>query len=269
LGGVSTGWFMRILVFVKQVIQSEGVVRIDNASREIYTDRSTSFKMNSFDEFAVEEAVLIKEAFPDTTVEAVTVGPPRAATVVKRALGMGADYGTHIETGQEGSQSPFVVASRLAFHASHTPFDLILTGVMAEDDMEGQVGQLIAEFLSIPCATAVVLERISPAEKTVYVEREIEGGYRDMLELPMPAALTIQSGINKPRYPSLSNVLRAKKQGLATVQAESLGQPEPRQESVRLSYPEKSRRGLVLVGTPEQKAAQLLKLLRERSLIPS
>lgn len=258
---------MKILVCVKQVPESDAAVKIDYSGYWIHTDDSASFRMNRVDECAVEEALLIKETFPNTSVDVVSVGPPRAAIVIRRALGMGADHGIHIVSEQVGYVSPFVTASWIASCAKKNNYDLILAGVMAEDDMQGQVGQMIAEFLSLPCATSTIFERLSPHKGTVYVEREIEGGIRDTLELSLPSVLTIQSGINMPRYPSLSNLLRAKKEKLEAIDTKSMEQPDPRQRVVRVEYPKKSRSGVVLGGTQEEKATQLLEVLRERSLI--
>jgi len=126
---------------------------------------------------------------------------------------------------------------------------------------------MIAELLSLPCATSTIFERLSPNNGTVYVEREIEGGLRDTLELSLPAVLTIQTGINKPRYPSLSNVLRAKKQKMETIEVSSSEQPEPKERVVRLALPKKSRSGVVLEGTQQEKAAQLLQILRDKSIL--
>jgi len=99
------------------------------------------------------------------------------------------------------------------------------------------------------------------------VEREIEGGRRDTLQLQLPAVLTIQSGINRPRYPSLSNLLRANKQKLETFQAGDLTQPQLRENVVRVTYPENSHSGTILTGTQREKASRLLNLLRERALL--
>lgn len=258
---------MKILVCVKQVVESETTIRIDTSETWIHTDKSTSYRMNRFDEFAVEEALLIKEKFPDVTIDVISVGPAISAMAVKRALGMGADHGIHIITEQEGYLSPYITASLIASFARDNSYDLILAGVMSEDHMQGQVGPMIAELLSLSCATSTILQRLSPDKGTVYVEREIECGLRDNLEMTLPAVLTIQSGINKPRYPSLSNVLRAKKQNLQTIGARSSEQPEPKEQMVCLALPQKSRSGLVLEGTMHEKAAQLLKIFRDTSLL--
>ncbi|MBW2118226.1 MAG: electron transfer flavoprotein subunit beta/FixA family protein [Deltaproteobacteria bacterium] len=258
---------MKILVCVKHVPESGSVIGIDDSERWIRAEKSTTYKMNRFDAFAVEEALLIRQAFPGTRVEAVSVGPDRTAMVVKRAIGMGADNGVHMAIGDHGYLSPFTVASLIAGYAHDRHYDLILTGVMAEDDMQGMVGPMLAELLFLPCATFIIFEKISPGAETIYVEREIKGGYRDALELKLPAVLTIQGGINKPRYPSLSNMLRAKNQKLETIVARLDEQPGPREEVMRVSYPRKSRSGMVLEGSQQEKAAQLLKILRGKTLI--
>jgi len=258
---------MNILVCVKQIPETESFVKIDDSGRWVQVDPSTAFRMNPFDEFAVEEALLIKETLSGTQIDALTVGPTRSAWVVRRAMGMGVDYGIHILVEDEGYLSPFVVAGWIAAYAQRRDYDLILTGAMAEDDQEGQVGPILAESLSLPCATSTIFEKLSPDQETVYVEREMEGGYRDILELQLPAVLTIQTGINRPRYPSLSNLLRAKKQRLQTIKTEALEQPEPRQSLLRLLTPQKSRSAHVLEGTREEKAAHLLQILRDKSIM--
>jgi electron transfer flavoprotein beta subunit len=108
---------------------------------------------------------------------------------------------------------------------------------------------------------------MAPDNKSVYVEREIEGGSRDTLQLQLPAVLTIQSGINTPRYPSLSNLLRANKQKLETIHAGDSAQPALRENVVRVTHPAKSRSATFLTGTQQEKAGQLLKLLRDRALL--
>jgi electron transfer flavoprotein beta subunit len=258
---------MKILVCVKQVPEPGSVIGIDDSERWIRAEKSTTYKMNRFDEFAVEEALLIRQAFPGTRVDVLSVGPDRAAMVVKRAIGMGADNGVHMAIEDHGYLNPLTVASLIAGYARDRHYDLIFTGVMAEDDMQGMVGPMLAELLFLPCATFTVFEKISPGTETIYVEREIKGGYRDTLELKVPAVLTIQGGINKPRYPSLSNMLRAKHQKLETIAARLDEQPGPREELMRVSYPQKSRSCMVLKGNQQEKAAQLLKILREKTLI--
>ena len=258
---------MKILVCIKQVCESESPIEIDDHGRWIQMDVITGYKMNRLDEFAVEEAVLLKEAYPGTSIDAITLGPDRSAEVIKRAIGMGADHGVHMLTESEGYLNPFTIASGIADYARDKHYTLILTGVMSEDQMQGQVGPMIAACLSLPWATSVIRQQLAPDTKSVLVEREIEGGRRDTLQLQLPAVLTIQSGINRPRYPSLSNLLRANKQKLETFQAGDLTQPQLRENVVRVTYPENSRSGTILTGTQREKASQLLNLFRERALL--
>ena len=258
---------MKILVCVKQVPETEASIAIDPSSREIQKDLINVWRLNRYDEATVEEALQIKDAFPDTTIDIISVGPPRSERAIKRAIGMGADSGIHIVTDNQGDLDPFAVASWIAVYArSH---DLILAGVMSEDAMQGLVGPLIAENLVLPCATAVIYAQLWPEKKRVYIERETEGGFREQLELKLPAVLTIQTGINQPRYPSLSNLLRANKTELLTVNAAKLEHPAEKLEVNRLTYPRKLREGLFLKGSQQEKVEQLLRILLEKSFLLS
>ena len=256
---------MKILVCVKQVPETEASIVIDTTNKGIQRDLINEWKMNRYDEAAVEEALQIKDAFPDTTIDIISVGPPRSEIAIKRAIGMGADSGIHIVTDNEDYLDPFAVASWIAAYARN--YDLILAGVMSEDVMQGLVGPLIAENLVLPCATAVIYEELWPEKNRVYIEREIEGGFREQLELNLPAVLTVLTGINQPRYPSLSNLRRANKTELATVVAAKLEHPAERLEVIRLAYPRKMRDGLFLKGSQKEKVEQLLQLLEEKSCI--
>jgi len=258
---------MKILVCVKHVPDSDTTIDINADGNWVDPDSFDEYKMNRLDEFAVEEAVRVKEEFADTRIDIVSVGPARAAEAIKRSIGMGADNGIHIFSEIENFLSPVAISSWIAQYVKNNDFALILTGAMSEDGMGGQIGPMIAAHLRLPCATGVIFEKISSDNKTVYVEREIEGGKRDTLQLQLPAVLTIQSGTNTPRYPSLSNLLRANKQKLEIIESATLSQPETGEEIVRVAYPEKSRAGTVLEGTGQEKARALLHILREKALI--
>jgi electron transfer flavoprotein beta subunit len=256
---------VKILVCVKQVPDTESAVRVDASRKGVILEGSSSSRMNRFDEFAVEEALLIKESFPGTSVEAITVGPLQAGLVVKRAIGMGADRGIHLVNDHERLLDPVLTAGWIAGYAVDKGYHLVLAGVMSEDYMQGQVGPFLAELLSIPCATSVISEQISPSRASVRVERETEGGYRELLEIGLPAVLTVQSGINTPRYPSLSHLLRAREVGLECIET---GSPEGGSQKVLgLGYPKQARRGLVIEGRPEEKASRLLQILSSKALL--
>ncbi len=258
---------MDLLVCVKQVPDSEALIRINDTNNWIQLEDNAVFRMNRFDEFAVEEALRIRESLTDVKIDAISVGPSRVTSTIRKAMEMGADNGIHILIPDEQYHPPYETASLIASYAGGKEYDLIFTGVMSEDDMQCQVGQLIAGILDIPFASSCMQERLDSEKNTIYVEREIEQGLRESLELALPALLTIQSGINRPRYPSLSNVLRAKKQEIITIDAKSLPLPEERERLTGISYPKKSKNSIFIEGSTEEKAAKLLNILHGESLI--
>lgn len=252
---------VKILVCVKQVPAAESPLKLDGKREWVEVGESAEFGMNRYDEFAVEEAVLLKEAHPGTRIDIVSLGPPRAASTIKRALGMGADHGIHLVTGEEGYLSPLVTASRIAAVAADGGYHLILAGVMSEDAMQGQVGPMLAELLGVPCATSVVEIEVRGTGPAVSVRREVEGGCREHLELRMPVLLTVQSGINKPRYPSFSNIMRTKNMPLRTLEADGLGPQRAPERVVAVSHPPRMRNAETPTGTGQEKAAKLLEIL--------
>jgi electron transfer flavoprotein beta subunit len=257
---------MKLLVCVKQIPDPDAPVGVNADGRWVDMDGG-AFVMNRFDCFALEEALRIREEIPETRIDVVSVGPERVDAVLRRALGMGADHGIHILTESDGYLSPFATATWIAAHARAYHYDLILTGIMSGDDMNGQVGPLVAEMLYLPCATSVIFRRMMPESGQVYVEREMEGGLRDALEIKLPALLTLQSSINQPRYPSLSKMLRANRYPLDMILSGSLESPSAHLSVMQTTLPKKTRAGLILEGTPREKACRLLDILQNR-LIP-
>lgn len=258
---------MKILVCVKQIINLETDIVINGKSNWAEIGPATDFTFNRFDESAVEEAIVIKQKFPGTTVDVLSVGPQRVVSTIKRLQGMGADHGIHIETPDDGYRSPFVTAAWIAEVCRTKGYDLVLTGVMSEDEMQGQIGPTIAALLDWPCATSVISEEISTDGTHVSVAREIENGYQDILDMTLPAVLTIQSGINEPRYPTLTHMLRAKKEKTEVIDAAGLAGAALRQEIVELAYPKKMRTGTVLTGNAAEKAEKLVTILTQRSIL--
>ncbi|OHD65389.1 MAG: hypothetical protein A2176_15660 [Spirochaetes bacterium RBG_13_51_14] len=258
---------MKILVCVKQVPDSESPIEIDDAHQWIRVDDRASYRMNRYDEYALEEAVLIREAFVDVTVDAISVGPPHTATTLKKSLEKGADNGIHVLIEGNGYCPPLLVAACIADFARQNGYDLIFTGVMAEDDMQCQTGPLIAARLGIPCAVSVMKESINTKNTAITVDCELEGGISETIILPIPSLLTIQSGINRPRYPSLSSVLRAKEQALIQLSPDPSFLPVATERLVSISYPEQLLKGTIIEGTPEEKAEKLLGILHEKSLL--
>lgn len=257
---------MKILVCVKQVPDPESSLSIDEGARFIRTD-SIAFKINRYDEYAVEEALRMKQAFPGTSVDALTVGPARAAGAVRRAIEMGADNGVHILLEGELFHEARLTASLARAYAAGAGYDLILCGVMAEDDMSSQFGPMLASLLDYPFASSIMRASPSPEAGSIRVEREVEGGIREAFEIALPALLCVQSGINRPRYPSLSNVLRAREQKPLVLGAAGLADETPPAAKYSLRLPERAPRGEILDGRPRDKAMALIEILRGRGLL--
>ncbi len=256
---------MKILVCVKQVYVPGTDVTIDHSSGWIQYN-PTGFRLNSYDEYALEEALLIKERIADTRVHAVSIGPGRTEVAIRRAMEIGADEGIQIRYEKEGYLSPYQTASLISSYAKEKQYDLIMTGVTAEDDMQMQTGQMIAGTLNYPYASSVIKLEMK-TEHLVYVERECDAMRRECVELPMPCVLTIQSGINKPRYPALSNVLRTKQQKLMEIPAQDLVMPEAREKIIKVFLPETTARGVFLQGSAKEKAVELLRILHEKAFL--
>lgn len=252
---------MRILVCVKQVPDIEASPSMDASGHWILRPK-TNFRMNRFDEFAVEEALILKENLAHTTVDVLSVGPPRAQATIRRALEMGADNGIHILLPREGYCNPVSIAARISDSVRDEGYDLILCGAMSEDFMQAQVGPLLAEMLGLACVGSVIAVQPTGAG-VLEVEQECEGGARQHFTVMLPALLCVQTGINRPRYPSLSNVLRAKRQAIATVTAA----PIPPATGVSFRAPDPASRGVFLGGNPLEKARAMLRILHEHALV--
>lgn len=257
---------MKILVCIKQVIDSIDTMEIDARTGWFSYRPSSVFRMNRFDEFALEEALQLRERTPGTLVHALSVGPHRVTSTIRRALETGADHGIHILVEQDEFMSPCTVAEAIAAHARGTDYDLVITGAMAEDDMAGVTGQLVAAILDLPCVSSVVRTEYRAERSEMVVDREIENGHRESYLLGLPAVVTIQSGINTPRYPSLSNVLRARSRVVETMGIEDLHLRAPREVCAGTGRPDTSSLGVFLEGTARDKARELVGILHERSL---
>jgi electron transfer flavoprotein beta subunit len=263
---------MNILVCVKAVPDFDRIIAAGDLADEAVdpltaVDDTTELHMNRFDEPAVEEAVLIKAQFTDSTIDIVSLGPEGAQKAVKRAIGMGADNGIHIKADYARACDAMQTARAIAAVASEKPYDLILTGVMSEDMMQFQVGPMLAACLDIPWASAVVRTELDLEKSMLSVEQELEGGKKALIELDLPALVTIQTGINIPRYPSLSNMLRANKTGVAEIAMDSLQTGKKRYSVAGYAPPEKKRAGQVIEGTAEEKAKKLIHMLKQKSLL--
>ncbi len=258
---------LKILVCIKEVPTSDMHIRIDDTGRWIETGSHGEYVMNRFDEFALEEAVRIKEHFAETTVEVLSVGSDSCRAVIRRALAKGADTGIHIQDPAPGCPAAETVAAAIAGFCQTRSYNLILTGVISEDLMQGLTGPLIAARLQMPCAAAVIRQQIDPDRHTVLAACELESGWTEDVRLTLPALLTIQSGINRPRYPSLSNMMRSRHQELITLPFDTLAGVKHESLITALSEPTVSSGASFFKGSLEDKAAALLDLLIAKGVL--
>src|SRR6202030_3071864 len=230
---------MKIGVCVKQVPAKDAPLAIAEGGAWI-RESDIGFETNEPDGFALEESLRLKEKHGGEVV-AISMGPERAKQTIKEALAKGADRGIHIADDQFYKLDPLGSARSLAAAIKNENFDLILTGLQSEDQGFGQTGVLLAELLGRPHATIIM--QIDAQGSALRVKRELEAGWFQWVELPMPAVLTIQSGSNKVRYATLKGIMAAKKKEIATIARESLGvTTEPTGYIERIYVPVKTKK---------------------------
>ncbi|SRR5579884_56657 len=250
---------MKIIVCLKQVPAKDSLLRIDDAQRWIQ-EAGLSFEINEPDAFALEEGLRLREKHGGEVV-VVCAGPPRAASAIREALAKGADRGIHIEDEAIGRLDSFAVAGALAAALQSEPFDLILTGLQSDDLGYAQMGVVLAEMLGLPHATIIM--EVEKQDSGIKVKRELESGWFQHVEMPLPALLTIQSGINKVRYATLMGIKKAKTKPLRRVSPAELGvQVEPRQEIRTVYQPKKTKQTQFIEGGPKEAAAKLVEKLK-------
>jgi electron transfer flavoprotein beta subunit len=259
---------MRILVCIKRIPDLESMTFPDTPPRfpaDIICE-GTPWRMNRYDEYAIEAALRLTETHDASRIDVLTVGDQDAGDVLRRAIGMGVDHGVHIQQTREMFPSPFTIGELIAAYAREKAYGLILCGVMSEDLMQGGVGPVIAGLLEWPCLTAIHAVSLQEEGRALQCEREVEGGRQEVLAVRRPVLLTIQSGIHTPRYPSLSKLLRANQYPLEVLPEASLTTPTDRQRVCAITPPERVRAGVMMEGTAESKARQLAKLLHAKGL---
>jgi electron transfer flavoprotein beta subunit len=254
---------MKIAVCIKQVVTREWQLRVNDAKTWI-RDQDASFELNEPDAYALEEALRLKEKHTGEVV-VVSAGPARAAQVIREALARGADRAIHIEADALATADAASVAEAIAIAVRDEAFDLVLTGLQSDDQGFGQVGVVLAEKLGMPHATIIMEVQASPSADSgpasVRVKRELEGGWFQWITMPLPALLTIQSGINQLRYATLKGIMAAKKKEIRKVPAAVSA--EPAQRILSVYFPEKAKKTEMISGTPAEAAAGLVKRLRD------
>src|SRR6267142_2091056 len=249
---------MKIAVCIKRVPDSETRVKI-GADGKSLDEAGVKFVMNPYDEFGVEEALRRKEKAGAGDVVIVALGPAAAQETIRTALAMGADRGVLLQTDKVPADS-FETARLIAAELKAGTWDLILFGRMAIDDCNHQVGLLVAELLGLPCVSAVSHLEIDGSQGIA--EREIEGGI-EVVEFPLPAVLTVDKGLNEPRYPALKGIMAAKKKPLE-VKPVQVGAGAI--EVAALTPPPERKEGKI-VGEGAAAVAELVRLLREEAKV--
>jgi electron transfer flavoprotein beta subunit len=252
---------MNILICIKQVPDMESKFKI-NVESTWYDRADLAWRMNEYDEFAVEQAVRLKEQVKDADLTVLCIGPDQVTETVKKALAMGCDRGIHITDPDSAKREPVEIAAMIAGFAREKNFDIIFTGMQSQDRGSAQVGVMVAELLNIPAVTTIV--GFAYDNGTIQVKRELEGGSKALVTTTTPVVLTCQLGLNTPRYPTLPNIMKAKKKELLTL-APDTGDIGPRQETAACFFPEKKGGGLVLEGDVTELADKLIQLLKEKT----
>jgi len=261
---------MNILVFVKQVPDTETRIQLKDG---VVDTSSVKWVANPYDEFAIEEALRIKERLGQGKVTVVSLGPDRVKEAIKYALSLGADEGVHVKGEGVALADPLAVATVLAAAARKAGFDLILTGKQGVDHDWSQAGIILAELLDLPHVSVVVHLEVDPASKQGKAKREVEGG-AELVEFSLPAVITAQKGLNEPRYASLKGIMAVKKKTIPEwslselgVDAASVGESAAAVRFVEFSLPPPRQAGKILEGDPKDTARELVRILHREAKV--
>ena len=258
---------MKIVICLKQVPSRDAVLRL-NAAGSWIQDSEIGFEINEPDIFALEEALRLKEKHGGEVV-VCSLGPARAQQAIKEALAKGADRALHLDDPAFQGLDPRGTAKALAAAIRTEKPDLVLAGLQSDDYGFAQTGVILAELLGVPHSTIIMEIQVDGTQ--LKVKRELEAGWFQWIEMPLPALLTIQSGINKPRYASLKGILAAKNKPLKKLTVADLGLgPEdvgPRQKISRVYVPEKKGQTEFLEGSPKEIATRLVDKLKNEARV--
>ena len=263
---------MRIFVCLKQVPEKNSQFKLKADSSWI-EEQNLAYETNESDLYALEEAFRLRESHGGEVV-VLSVGDDRVIKVLKHGLAMGAERAIHLKTPETGVGDADLTARLIARALVNGSFDLIFTGVQSDDLGFAQTGPILAHFLGYPHATIVVEVRVNEDQKSIQVKRELESSLFELLELPLPAVLSIQSGISEPRYPTLKGIMQAKKKEIVSMTPVDLGfQPEEigwqgsKIVPNRVSFPGKKKRTVMLEGTEEEMVRNLVERLQREAKV--
>jgi len=252
---------MKIAVCVKQVVARDWPLRVDEDGCWV-RDADAGFEMNEPDAYALEEGLRLKERHGGEVI-VCSAGPARVGQVLREGLARGADRAVHVESDELGTAEPTAVGAALADALRSESCDLVLTGLQSDDQGFGQTGVVLASALGVPHATIIM--EIEVADGRVRVKRELEGGQFQWVTLPLPALLTIQSGINQLRYATLKGIMAARRKPVRKVAPAAPAAAG--QRILRLYAPEKEKRTKLFEGAPASAATELVRALREEARV--
>ena len=253
---------MRIAVCIKQVVTREWPLRVAD-SRTWVRDHDASWELNEPDAYALEEALRLREKHGGEVI-VVSGGPGRVTQVLREALARGADRAIHVEGDHLATADAFVTAAALADALKGEGVDLVLTGLQSDDQGFAQVGVVLAEILGMPHSTIIM--EVQVTDGRLRVKRELEGGWFQWIAMPLPAVLTIQSGINQLRYATLKGIMAAKKKEIRGVPAPA-GAAQARQTIRAVYLPEKTKQTRMIAGSPAEAAKELVRVLRDEARV--
>lgn len=259
---------MKLVTCLKEVPDRDTRYEVNSEGTGIKLSDLT-FEINECDEYSLEESLKLSEKH-DGEVVILTVGRQRAEKSIMKGLAMGASRGILVRDEEDKLKTPHAVAMVLAEVLKQEEYDLILTGTQSDDWSYAQTGVLLAQLLGLPHATIVMEIQADPSQKKVKALREMESGWFQWVELPMPAVLTVQAGISQVRYASLKGIMQAKKKEIRHVELSELSvdlNSVPQVEVLRVYYPEVEKKAEILQGTAQTVVEQLVEKLRKEAKV--
>jgi electron transfer flavoprotein beta subunit len=257
---------MKIVVAVKQVPDTATQVKISGGDPKAIDTAGITWIVSPYDEFAVEEALRIKEKRGQGEVVAISLGPDRVKEALRSALAMGCDRAIHVNDPALANADTLLTAQALAAVIKQEQPGLVICGRQAIDDDMGAVAAQVAELLGWPAASWIMEEAIDGDGKTIRIGRQVEGGL-EVFEIPLPAVVSAQKGLNEPRYPTLKGIMGAKKKEIKDVKAAELGiTPGAPQLAVKnLEALPPRPPGRVIAGEVKDAVKELVRALREEA----
>ena len=247
---------MKIAVLVKQVPGSESPLNIDSSEKGL-DESQVTYITNESDNYAIEEALQICDKLEEGEVVIISMGPQRVQKAIREALAKGGHRAIHINTNSSASSDPLVTASALASIMKDEKFDLIFSGLQSDDLGFGQTGVILGEMLEMSTATLAMSTEV--ADGKIRVKRELESGYFQWITMTLPASISVQSGCNTPRYPSLKGIMGAKKKKITEVQFNEI---DTFQSVKRLYSPSNSKETVMIEGSTENIVEKLVDVLK-------